>query len=202
MVRHMTSDVNMDSSVHVISIIWAVILISLSSPVQSDVQPCVKKGPCTCETPSFTVDLTPLSTRTQRLLQAKGDGYTYVYSPCIPTGQRCGADSSVTDIAICQETQSIPPSTYVVGTQSTVKFSGSPEDGSLQLEYSAKDATTSRIGQVSVICSDEEASFALITTEQGKDSTTYKFQLKTKYACNQNASSGLSPGSVLLIMVL
>ncbi|XP_069111001.1 cation-dependent mannose-6-phosphate receptor-like [Argopecten irradians] len=186
----MTSGVNMDSSVHVINIVWTLILISLSSPVQSDAQPCVKKGPCTCETSSYTVDLTPLSQRAgdSRLFKASDGIYNYVFSPCIYTGTPCGDLRS--DVAICQETKNTPPETYVVGTQSSVKFSGNPDDGSLQIQYSANP----RVGQVSVVCSDEEASFVHISNP---NLTTYSFQLKTKYACKP---SGLSPGSVMLII--
>ncbi|XP_060076813.1 uncharacterized protein LOC132556417 [Ylistrum balloti] len=189
----MTSDVNMDSDRTILNLVRMMTLISLSAPVLSDVQPCVKKGPCSCATPAFTVDLKPLSTRPQRLLQANDANYTYIYSPCIATGEPCG-DGSFTDIAMCQIRKGSPSANWVVGTQASAKFTGSPDDGSLQIEYTAFSQDITRTGQVSVVCSDEEASFSHL----GTGVTVYKFQLKTKYACKPN--TGLSVGSVLLII--
>ncbi|OWF50464.1 Cation-dependent mannose-6-phosphate receptor [Mizuhopecten yessoensis] len=182
----------MDSSAYVISILVLWMVISLSSPVLSAAEPCIKTGPCTCVTKQFTVDLTPLSTPTPRF-QANDDKYTYIYSPCIPTGQKCG-ESTVTDIAICQELTTDHSTNFIVGTQSSAKFSGSPDNGSLQIEYTATIQGVQRTTYISVVCSDEDGSFSYLSSPSD---TSYKLQLKTKYAC---LPCGLSAGSVLLII--
>ncbi|CAH1790285.1 unnamed protein product, partial [Owenia fusiformis] len=157
---------------------------------------CVKVSDCSCRTSKGQIELTD-----QIYSVDAQDKARYKYSPCKTFSDPTGSTSECKDVAACQEVSSpeIPPTItyYKVGDLKTAKFQGEPGQN-LEVQYTGSGT---RQTFVTLVCGTGDDEFK----GKGEDplgSAKYYFTLTTKAACypQQGTPSGLSPGSVMLIL--
>ncbi|XP_076437068.1 cation-dependent mannose-6-phosphate receptor-like [Babylonia areolata] len=177
---------------------WLCALPSQWRAVEAD---CVKKGPCSCQSPDGLIDLSPLdghgSPRFKDRPATGSDTNLYSWNPCSPFSEQ----PQCQDVAGCQVTSDRSMS-YSLGTQDSATFSES--GGAVSVQYSAQDPSSyvTRTLVVSLECHPDaipgslEVAGELVTL-------SYVMTLKSCYCCpgaSCQSGGGISVGSVLLIV--
>lgn len=173
---------------------------------------CDRKSTCSCECSNGIVDLKSLGMKDgPRYKDVPAlDQYKYSYNPCDPFTETEGSafEDHCHDVAACQVIdQSGTYQFYDTGTQDSVSFYTAPaRDVGLQdidtdvvvAKYTSKDAA--RQTEVVLVCNDQDSNTAFDTLgEITNNPPTYRFILVSPHCCF-GSGSGLSPGSILLII--
>ncbi|KAL4222888.1 hypothetical protein ACF0H5_018928 [Mactra antiquata] len=155
---------------------------------------CKKHHDCGCILDgSGLIDLTPIGTTDGTALfqdyPSSLDGYLYSYNPC---GKF--TEVTCTDVAACQ----YDPSYYAfydIGVPSSVTFDYDGQN--VKALYTSQDGV--RQTTVTLVCDPVQTS-PLLTVAGETTTTQYSFTLTASAACPVSYSTGLSAGSVLLIV--
>ncbi|XP_071102681.1 cation-dependent mannose-6-phosphate receptor-like [Haliotis cracherodii] len=157
--------------------------------VLSAADECVKVDTCTCKTSTRTINLHPLSANTGPRFTIPGAGSDkYFYNPC-----KDFTEGGVTGVVIQQQGGVY----YVTADDNTATFSGDPDLGTLTLSYQHAEGGIIRISKVKLVCM-EGTNQLIFNGEDPK--LNYKFTLNTESVCIPGSQSGLSTGSILVIL--
>ncbi|XP_025096366.1 uncharacterized protein LOC112565231 isoform X2 [Pomacea canaliculata] len=118
------------------------------------------------------------------------NGWKFSWNPCIPF-----TEGNCRNVAVC-ELSDDGYAFYNLGTQDSAWFL--TVSGVFQLSYNASDEGFPRVTYVTLVCdpSQEKTLDALGPLY----SATYGFVLTSKYCCPRRETTGLSAGSILLIV--
>jgi len=165
---------------------------------KASAQVCVKtpglECKCVIEDSNRYIDLTPISEIAQSYF-AESTRFKYQWNPCTISGFTCAKTST----AVCQRLKSDPTNyVYAAGDPtSTFDVTKTPPT----ISYTSKSDIT-RTSIISLTCSENAGTPSFTLTNEGEQGM-YTFELQSKYACiREPSASGLSAGSILLIIFL
>ncbi|XP_025096383.1 cation-dependent mannose-6-phosphate receptor-like isoform X2 [Pomacea canaliculata] len=161
---------------------------------------CTKTGPCTCQTSSGFVDLTPLASSSgnpkyKDQPDALGSGFMFSWNPCTPFDEL----TDCKQVSGCQVSSDLAQS-FMLGTQDSATFENS--SGTLQIKYSATQDSKTRSLVIDLIC-DQKVEDGNLVVQGELLPLTYSMQLTSSHCCIKPASKaeeGLSAGTILLIV--
>ncbi|XP_041375811.1 uncharacterized protein LOC121388514 [Gigantopelta aegis] len=165
-----------------------------------DASECIKVNNCKCSTSTRTIDFSSLNGVGNKPRFSIPDPdvtrpYIYNYNPCKAFISPVSGCMDTKDITVNQQTKAIPPFCFPLGTLSSLKFHGDPDQGTLQIQYT-QQVPKPRIVRVNVRCSNSETSLQFKGEEPNLN---YKFDLLTNLVCPVTSTS-LSTGSILVII--
>ncbi|KAK7488279.1 hypothetical protein BaRGS_00020438 [Batillaria attramentaria] len=150
---------------------------------------CTKTGPCSCEGPEGSIDLSPLdgkgSPKYKDQPDQLGSGYLFSWNPCSAFSEASGCNS----VSACQMA-SDQSASYTLGTQDTADFVTDATTGDLNLQYTASDGTSTRTTIVTLVCDQTIPDGTLLVVGEAT-TLTYNFVLSSIHCC---PSSGPGPG--------
>ena len=188
---------------------WLVAIYTGDYVSSQETETCTKQiNSCACKTPGGYINLEPLD-------QAKSNGLPkwsnqadanhedtyYAYNPC--TAFTLGTDAGCANVAGCQTQYSV---NYATGTQDTANFTTDTTLATM-LIYAGSEK---RSLKVQLICDKNQEGALSNVAEDLVNPWDYDMTLTTKYACSEIAppppgygggSSGLSPGSIMLVIL-
>lgn len=166
---------------------------------------CLKEHSCKCKLDDGTViDLSPIGSKTGepkfKNVPDAGAGDVWSYNPC-----HSFTENSCSDVASCQIRNGAG---FNAGTQDSAVFKFDEQNG-MALVYSATTEGVLRTTYVYLQCEQNEDGALNVLGEITPDGNYYMY-LSSKYACptedgssaGPGSSSGLSGGSILLIIVI
>ena len=157
---------------------------------------CIKIDSCSCriESTNFVLNLRPLSNPKRPSLQAldKTRGNTYVYNPCDPLPEYM----KIKGVSVWQELNTMK---YCAGKEDLVTFEGDLQSNTLNLITECTVLSIKRTTHINIVCDpDKPGSLEFVSDHNDGN---YFLQLRTLHACiNSSSTSGLSAGSVLLLI--
>ncbi|KAK7489260.1 hypothetical protein BaRGS_00019512, partial [Batillaria attramentaria] len=182
-----------------------VFLVVVMDCVSSVAGQCTKTGPCSCDSPQGSIDLSPIASSDGSPafmdMEDTQSAYRYSYNPCHPF-----TEGSCTDVASCQitldKTQQFP-----AGSQDSADFQQDSGTGDIKIVYSSTDSFgTTRKTEVTLKC-DPGPDTLSVSGETGENSATYAMTLSSPHCCRGSAPDvtvtvELSVGTVLCIIFL
>lgn len=162
---------------------------------------CVKRDVCSCKFKNGSiVDLRPADGGKSgpRFTDIKGDqDRTFAWNPCTPFNTSSGCSN----ILVCQETYD---GHHNAGTQDT-KFSVDT-NGNVVISYggSKDESGNTRESKITLKCNPSQPGYGTIPkfteTMPSAKTTLYSATFTSQFSCAEGGSSGLSPGSIILII--
>ncbi|BFY97561.1 hypothetical protein BsWGS_00601 [Bradybaena similaris] len=167
--------------------------------------------PCICKTSTFELNLKPLMEAMKGVdFMATGEGgdYTYYVQPCNRqmSSQIAACNLEDPNLVACQVYKGTTPA-YGLGVMYLFEATNVSGNFVLINSYTSFNDFTKRQVELTIKCSDQEASFTYNGNNGPAYPIVYRFTLLTKYICGGSGINysidievGLSAGSVMVII--
>lgn len=170
-----------------LAVLLAIGLVLVSNPVVAEDCKKIPGKTCACKTSRTTIDFSNYAGEKYAhpmfpKVNSTKDG-SYAYDPCVPIATLPGCDNA----AVCETTSS--RTNQSLGDLTSAKYKGDPLEKTLSVVYT--DKASSRTAEVELRCGP------LKLLLRSKDGLKYIFTMNSPNLC---VTSGLSPGSILLII--